>query len=84
MTGTVVGMITAFAGMAESGVSNEAVSAGISEALITTAAGLMIALFAVVPLNYFTALADKAELDIEEATAELLEFVATQVEVEQA
>ncbi|MEE3219547.1 MAG: MotA/TolQ/ExbB proton channel family protein, partial [Planctomycetota bacterium] len=84
MTGTVVGMITAFAGMAESGVSNEAVSAGISEALITTAAGLIIALIAVVPLNYFTAVADKIELEIEESSAELLEFVATRIETEAA
>ncbi len=84
MTGTVIGMITAFAGMAESGVSNEAVSAGISEALITTAAGLIIALIAVVPLNYFTAVADKIELEIEESSAELLEFVATRIETEAA
>jgi biopolymer transport protein ExbB len=55
MLGTVTGMISAFAGMAVGGVSNETVSAGISEALITTAAGLIISLIAVVPYHYLTA-----------------------------
>ena len=44
MLGTVTGMISAFAGMAVGGVSNETVSAGISEALITTETGLVVAL----------------------------------------
>ena len=81
MTGTVVGMVTAFAGMSESGVSGAVVASGISQALITTAAGLIIALIATVPLNYFVTEADKIELEIEETSAELLEFVATRVEV---
>ncbi len=83
MTGTVVGMITAFAAMRESGVSGSAVAGGISEALITTAAGLIIALIAIVPLNWFVSEADRIELEIEEASAEILEFVATRVEVEE-
>ena len=84
MTGTVLGMISAFAAMAREGVSNEAVSDGISEALITTAAGLIIALIAIVPLNYFTSLSDQMELEIDESAAQFRDFVATRVEVEQA
>ncbi len=80
MTGTVTGMIVAFEAMATGGVSNEAVSNGISEALITTAAGLLIALAAVIPFHMFMGKADKIDLEIEEATSELLEYVATRVE----
>lgn len=81
MTGTVTGMIAAFVGMKEAGVSNEAVAGGIAEALITTAAGLLIALAAVIPFHYFTSVADNIDLQIEEATSELLDFLATRVEL---
>jgi len=75
MLGTVAGMISAFAGMAVGGVSNETVSAGISEALITTAAGLTIALVAVVPYHYFTARANRIETQMVEAASELLDHI---------
>jgi biopolymer transport protein ExbB len=75
MLGTVTGMISAFAGMAVGGVSNETVSAGISEALITTAAGLIISLIAVVPYHYFTARAGAIESEMVESASELLDFV---------
>ncbi len=80
MAGTVLGMIAAFEGMKAGGVDNKAVAGGISEALITTAAGLLIALFAVIPYNIFSSMSDKIELEIEEAGSELLDFVATSVE----
>jgi biopolymer transport protein ExbB/TolQ len=51
------------------------VAAGISEALITTAAGLLIALGAVIPYNIFTSMADRIALEIEESSSELIEFV---------
>jgi len=82
MTGTVTGMIASFGELAAAGglEAGGKVAQGISEALITTAAGLMIALVAVIPYNIFTSMADKIDLEIEEATSELLEFVATRVE----
>ena len=83
MTGTVTGMIRSFESMASAGVDNSGVALGISEALITTAAGLIIALFAVVPYNYFTSLADKMDLEVEESTSELIDFVATRMETAQ-
>ncbi|OPX22010.1 MAG: hypothetical protein B1H04_05675 [Planctomycetales bacterium 4484_123] len=79
MTGTVTGMIRAFTKMVEAGVDAKAVAGGISEALITTAAGLIIALFAVIPFNIFTSISDRIELEIEEAGSELLDFVATRI-----
>jgi biopolymer transport protein ExbB len=75
MLGTVTGMISAFAGMAVGGVSNETVSAGISEALITTAAGLIISLVAVVPYHYFTARANAVESEMVESASELLDYI---------
>jgi biopolymer transport protein ExbB len=80
MTGTVTGMIGSFAGMAEAGASGAgggAVAAGIAEALITTAAGLLIALSAVVPQSVFNRWSDEIELEIQEANSEIVEFILT-------
>ncbi|MEK6235242.1 MAG: MotA/TolQ/ExbB proton channel family protein [Planctomycetales bacterium] len=85
MTGTVTGMINSFQNLAEaSGVDAGAVGVGISEALITTAAGLIIALGAVIPYSYFTAVSDKTELDIEEASSQMLDLLAVEVDSEKA
>jgi biopolymer transport protein ExbB len=80
MTGTVTGMITSFSGMAEAGSSGGgggAVANGIAEALITTAAGLLIALMAVIPQSVFNRWSDEIELQIEEGSADVLEFILT-------
>lgn len=80
MTGTVTGMIASFAGLAEAGSvggGGGAVAAGIAEALITTAAGLLIALAAVIPQSVFNRWSDEIELEIEEGTSELVEFILT-------
>jgi len=57
------------------GVSNETVSAGISEALITTAAGLIISLIAVVPYHYFTSRAGAVESEMVESASEVLDYI---------
>lgn len=80
MTGTVTGMIASFAGLAESGSAaggGGAVAAGIAEALITTAAGLLIALSAVIPQSIFNRWSDEIELEIQEANSEIVEFILT-------
>ena len=54
--GTVIGVIDAFHGLGTAGAATlRAVAPGISEALITTAAGLFVAVPAVVAYNQFTA-----------------------------
>jgi biopolymer transport protein TolQ len=54
--GTVMGVVDAFHGLGTSGAASlRAVAPGISEALITTAAGLFVAVPAVVAYNQFTA-----------------------------
>ncbi|MBA4368687.1 MAG: MotA/TolQ/ExbB proton channel family protein [Desulfobacterium sp.] len=63
--GTVTGIITSF-NVLGAGIENpEAVTGGIAEALITTAAGLMIAIPTVFPYNYFTLKIEQAALSIE-------------------
>ncbi|MBI2192492.1 MAG: MotA/TolQ/ExbB proton channel family protein [Planctomycetes bacterium] len=78
MTGTVTGMITSFNALASAGALDAGlVAAGISEALITTAAGLLIAMAAVIPFNIFTSLSDTIALEIEEASTELVDALTT-------
>jgi biopolymer transport protein ExbB len=72
--GTVTGMIKSFATLASEGLTNPGkVAAGISEALITTAAGLMIAIPAQLAYNYYTTKINRFVRDIETATNMLLE-----------
>ena len=75
MAGTVVGMIKAFTVMAKQGLDANAVAGGISEALITTAAGLLIAIPAVVAHNIFSRKVERYVLDIEESATELIDFI---------
>jgi biopolymer transport protein ExbB/TolQ len=74
MTGTVTGMITAFDAMKD-GVTAGAVASGISEALITTAAGLLIALLAVIPYNYFLSRSSRIELELSEVQSEYTDLI---------
>ncbi|GMU63921.1 MAG: flagellar motor protein MotA [Acidobacteriota bacterium] len=72
--GTVTGMINSFEALAREGLSNPAaVASGISEALITTAAGLMIAIPIQLAYNYFTTRINKFVRDIETSANMLLE-----------
>lgn len=72
--GTVSGMIQSFEALAEQGLSNPgAVAAGISEALVTTAAGLAVAIPVQLAYNYFTNSINSSVRDIETSTNMLLE-----------
>ena len=54
LLGTVTGMISAFGVMAQSGMNTpDAITGGVGEALIATAAGLGVAIAALVPFNFF-------------------------------
>ena len=76
--GTVTGIIQSFDLLGSSGVEDPTgVTAGIAEALITTAAGLLIALAAVIPQSVYNKWSDGIELEIEEASGEILEFILT-------
>lgn len=64
--GTVIGIIQSFDVLGTSGIEHpEIVTAGIAQALITTAAGLGIAILSVFPFNYYNSLVENAALQIE-------------------
>ncbi|MFH1992094.1 MAG: MotA/TolQ/ExbB proton channel family protein [Pseudomonadota bacterium] len=70
--GTVTGIIISFEVLGTAGIENpQAVTAGIAQALITTAAGLGIAIFSVFPYNYFNSRIENAVLAIEKYATSL-------------
>jgi biopolymer transport protein ExbB len=70
--GTVLGIISSFHVLGSIAIEHpQAVTAGIAEALITTAAGLGIAIFSVFPYNYFSSRVENAVLSIEKAATSL-------------
>ena len=76
LLGTVVGMIKVFAAIVSHGVGDPAVLAGgISEALITTAAGLSVAIPCVIFHRYFDGLVDVYVLNMEEESLKLIEVI---------
>jgi len=70
--GTTIGVINAFRGMATAGAGLAGISAGISEALITTAAGIGVAVFGVWMFNYFNNRIDKVTEELESSEADFL------------
>ncbi len=80
--GTVFGIITAFEKMADptkGGGGLATVSAGIAEALLTTAVGLAVAIVAVWFYNFFAAKLDEFGVIIDDSTGELADRLASQV-----
>lgn len=72
--GTVSGMINAFASIAAAGdVDPSIVAGGISEALITTAAGLVVAIPAQTAYNYFLSKIDKIIIDLQESSNQFVD-----------
>ena len=72
--GTVSGMIKAFEAIARAGdVEPSLVASGISEALITTATGLTIAIPIQAFHNYFVSRIDKIVIDMEESSSALVD-----------
>jgi biopolymer transport protein ExbB/biopolymer transport protein TolQ len=80
LLGTTMGIINAFQMMAESGSGGlGTISAGIAEALITTAFGLLVAIPAVMAYNFFQGWVDARSVDISESSNEFLDVVARQL-----
>lgn len=79
LLGTVVGIIGAFQGIASQGSGGlGAVSAGIAEALIETAFGLMVAIPAVLFFNYLSTRVARIELTLARSAGELLDDMENQ------
>jgi biopolymer transport protein ExbB/TolQ len=76
LLGTVMGIVNSFQSMALTGSGGlGTVSAGIAEALMTTAVGLLVAIPAVMLFNYFTGWIDRRAVDISESSNELLDVL---------
>lgn len=77
LLGTVMGIVNAFQSMAATGSGGlGTVSAGIAEALVTTAFGLLAAIPAVMFYNYFQGWVDARTVDISESSNEFLDLVS--------
>lgn len=74
--GTVIGIIVAFQGIASSGGGGiAAVSAGIAEALIVTAVGLIVAITSVLFFNYLSGRFDRLDMQMQHAAGELIDYL---------
>ncbi len=72
LLGTVTGMITSFSALSSSETSSKLVAGGISEALYTTAFGLIVAIPALIFYNYFNRRLDSIVLEMERAALHFL------------
>jgi biopolymer transport protein TolQ len=77
LLGTVMGIVNSFQMMAASGSGGlGTVSAGIAEALITTAFGLLVAIPAVMAFNFLQSFVDARAVDISESSNEFLDLIS--------
>ena len=73
-TGTVAGMVNAFDAIAAANdISPAVVAGGISQALLTTAFGLIVAMIIQIFQNFFVSMIDKLILEMEEYSAKILD-----------
>jgi biopolymer transport protein ExbB len=71
LLGTVTGLIKAFGALGTEEIAVVAVTGGIAEALIATACGLGIAIFALIPFNFFTSRVSNLEFELQTAATNL-------------
>ena len=75
LLGTVVGIINAFKGIStEKSTGLGAVAGGISEALVTTALGLFVAIPAVMVFNYFSSRIEAFDVEMGNSSSELIDY----------
>jgi biopolymer transport protein ExbB len=81
LLGTTMGIVNAFHSMAQQGASGglAGISAGISEALITTAFGLLVAIPAVWAYNYFTTKIENLSVEMTYGSKELIDYLIKSV-----
>ena len=77
LLGTTMGIVNAFTGMATQGASGglAGISAGIAEALVTTAFGLLVAIPAVWAYNYFTTKIDNLQVEMTYTSKEMIDYL---------
>jgi len=76
LLGTVIGIMRAFSDISKAGSGGmDVVTVGIAEALVCTAAGLLVAIPAVLSFNWFTRKIDNFVVDMELAASELVDLM---------
>jgi biopolymer transport protein ExbB/TolQ len=79
LLGTVIGILNAFQAIATQKTSGiGAVAGGISEALVTTAFGLFVAIPAVMTFNYFTNKVEAFDVEMDNSSSELVDYFIKQ------
>jgi len=76
LLGTVTGLMRAFLHIGSEELAVTAVTGGIGEALIATACGLGIAIFSLIPFNFFTAKIAQLQFELETAATNVEVMVA--------
>ena len=71
LLGTITGLIRSFSLLGSEELAVQAVTGGIAEALIATACGLGIAIFALVPFNFFSSRVSNLEFELQTAATNL-------------
>jgi biopolymer transport protein ExbB len=71
LLGTITGLIRSFSFLGNEELAVSAVTGGIAEALIATACGLGIAIFALIPFNFFTSRVSNLEFELQTAATNL-------------
>ena len=71
LLGTITGLIRSFSFLGNEELAVQAVTGGIAEALIATACGLGIAIFALVPFNFFTSRVSNLEFELQTAATNM-------------
>jgi biopolymer transport protein ExbB len=71
LLGTITGLMKSFSFLGNEELAVQAVTGGIAEALIATACGLGIAIFSLVPFNFFTSRVSNLEFELQTAATNL-------------
>jgi biopolymer transport protein ExbB len=83
LLGTVIGMVQVFTAITTHGVGNPTVLAGgIAQALITTAAGLSVAIPSLIAYRYYRSRVDTLVVDMEKEAIKLVEALQRRAERE--